>query len=128
MSTKPISQKMFIKEGYHVLLINEPEGYREILGDLPKDVTFSTNPEGEFEFIHVFVKSLKELTKHLKIITPLLKSKGLLWVSYPKGTSKLKVDINRDVIWEYVKTLGMSAVSMISIDKTWSAMRLKIEE
>jgi len=52
----------------------------------------------------------------------LLKQDGLLWMTYPKG----KAEINRDSIRIYAQTIGLQAVSLIAIDKTWSALRLKI--
>ncbi|MFW9980338.1 MAG: hypothetical protein ACFFE3_00300 [Candidatus Thorarchaeota archaeon] len=48
-------------------------------------------------------------------------------MSYLKGTSKMKTDINRDTIWKYAKGLGLKAVHQISIDETWSAMRFRFE-
>jgi hypothetical protein len=47
-------------------------------------------------------------------------------VSYPKGTSKVNTDINRDTIGLYAQSIGLQPVAMISIDDTWSALRLKI--
>jgi hypothetical protein len=55
-----------------------------------------------------------------------LKPEGLLWVTYHKGTSKIKTDINRDSIAEYALSLGLKPVAMISVDEDWSALRLKI--
>ena len=50
---------------------------------------------------------------------------GALWVTYHKGTSKIKTDINRDSINAYAGTLGMQAVAIISVDDDWAALRLK---
>jgi ribosomal protein L25 (general stress protein Ctc) len=127
-SRKPISKKMYIKEGYSVLLVNEPDGYREKLQDRPDGVTISKPPvkkDVSFDFIHVFVQSKKELEAHLPKLKSIMAEQGLMWVSYPKGSSGMKVDINRDTIWAYSRTIGMTAVSQISIDDKWSAMRLK---
>ena len=60
------------------------------------------------------------------MLKPSLKPQGLLWVTYPKGTSKMKVDVNRDIIREYSETIGLKTVAQIAIDETWSALRLKI--
>jgi hypothetical protein len=49
----------------------------------------------------------------------------MLWVTYPKGTSKAKVDVNRDSLREYDLTIGLQAVSLLAIDDVWSALRLK---
>jgi hypothetical protein len=53
-------------------------------------------------------------------------SKGLLWVTYHKGTSKQKSDINRDSIAAYALTIGLQAVAMIPVDDDLSALRLKV--
>jgi hypothetical protein len=37
---------------------------------------------------------------------------------------KVKTDINRDIIYKCALTLGSRGVAMISVDETWSALRL----
>ena len=129
MSSKPIPQKLFIKENYVVLLVNEPEGYRDLLIDLPDGVQVVSSSSEPVDFVHLFVRDKAELEDHLEKTNEYVKKDGLFWLSYPKGTSKTKTDINRDSIWAYSKTLGIRPVTMISIDDTWSAMRFKpIEE
>jgi hypothetical protein len=49
----------------------------------------------------------------------------MIWVTYPKGTSKIKSDINRDSIWKYAQTIGLEAVAIFSVDGDWSALRPK---
>ena len=51
---------------------------------------------------------------------------GIALICVPKGTSKLKSDINRDSIAAYALTLGLQAVAMISVDEDLSALRLKV--
>lgn len=126
MSQKPIAQKLLIKENDKVLLINEPKGYRSMLGKLPANVAILTEPATKpLDFIQIFAASKKELDQ-LNKLKSVLSRKGLLWVTYPKGTSKVKTDINRDIIREYAQTKGLQAVAMVSIDDTWSALRLKV--
>lgn len=73
----------------------------------------------------VFVNNNKEyldfLNKNLKSIEP----DSILWFAYPKGTSKIKTDINRDTLRLTGAEYGISAVSLISINDTWSALRLR---
>ncbi len=125
MSDKTIAQKLLIKENYKVLFINEPENYAAILGELPKNVIMLTEPAISVDFIQFFVTSDKELKEGLIELKPYLSSKVLLWVTYPKGTSKIRTDINRDIIREYALTIGLTSVAMISVNDTWSALRLK---
>lgn len=128
MSDKTVAQKLGMKEDYKVLLLNEPAGYRLVLGELPRGVTVLTDvtEPAAPDFIQVFVNSKKELEQRLNQLKPFLKPKLLLWVTYPKGTSKVKTDINRDSIREFARPFGLEGVAMISVDETWSALRLKV--
>ena len=62
----------------------------------------------------------------LKKIKSSLKPAGLLWLTYPKGTSRTKTDINRDIIRQYVEANGYKTVLLIAVDDTWSGLRLKV--
>lgn len=126
MSEKTIAQKLMIREDYKVLFVNEPKGYRSILGELPPNVIVVTEPTAPIDLIQFFVTSRRGLEEKLSKLKSLLTPKGLLWVTYPKGASKIKVDINRDSIRRFAQSIGLEGVAMISVDETWSAMRLKI--
>ncbi len=126
MSQKPVPQKLLIKPGYQVLLLNAPTTYRTTLNPLPANVQILTETTNPVDVIQVFISSKQELEEHLGRLKGLLKPKGLLWVTYPKGKGKKKPDVNRDIIWEFAKTVGLEGVAMVAIDETWSAMRLKL--
>jgi hypothetical protein len=96
------------------------------LTDLPANATISPRPGEPADLIQLFVSSRKELEANLGKLKTVLKADGLFWVTYPKGTSKIKADVNRDSIAAYAKSIGLQAVTMISIDDTWSGLRLKI--
>ncbi|MCS4538947.1 MAG: hypothetical protein HYY67_08835 [Thaumarchaeota archaeon] len=51
----------------------------------------------------------------------------MLWVTYRKGSSKIKSDINRDSIYEYALSVGLQGVAMIAVDENWSALRMKVK-
>jgi hypothetical protein len=89
-------------------------------------VKLESKPNGELDLIQLFVTSKAELESNLLDLKTKLTPTGLLWVTYPKGTSKMKADINRDSINDYAKSVGLVGVAMVSIDATWSALRLKI--
>jgi hypothetical protein len=126
MSDKTIAQKLMIKPGQSVLFINAPHGYSAAIGDLPERTTVLMEPTEPVDVIQVFVKNRQALEEELPRLKPLLKPRGILWVSYYKGTSKTKTDINRDRIAEYATTLGMEGVAIFSVDSDWAAVRLKV--
>jgi predicted CoA-binding protein len=126
MSDKSVAEKLLIKPGQKILLVNPPKGYRALLGEIPKAVTVLKEAAEAVDLIQVFLGSRKDLEEQLPRLKPLLAPKGLLWVTYHKGTSKQKSDINRDSIAAYAGTIGLQAVAMISVDEDWSALRLKV--
>jgi hypothetical protein len=125
MSAKPLSEELHIKENYTVLLLNEPSEYRSKLGKLPANVIVETAPSGAVDLIQVFVASRQELKDQLPKLKEILKPKGVLWITYPKGSSKKGMDINRDSIRELAKSMGLEAVANFSVDAKWAALRLK---
>ena len=126
MPDKSVAQKLLFKENYTVLLLKEPENYRAVLGEMPDTVTILTEAKGSVDLAQVFITSKKEMEATLKKLRASLKPSALLWLTYPKGTSKTKTDINRDSIREYVEANGYKTVSLIAVDDTWSAVRLKV--
>jgi hypothetical protein len=125
MSEKSIVQKLSIKPGSKFLLITPPSGYTILMGELPQGVSLLRESSILVEGIQVFVANRAELEAQLPPLARLLSPKGMLWVSYHKGTSKVKTDINRDSINAYANSLGLQGVAIISIDDDWAALRLK---
>jgi hypothetical protein len=126
MSDKSIAQKLFIKPGNKFLLVNPPAGYIAQMGQLPEGTILLSDSSCLVEVIQVFVTNRLELEAQLSQLKDLLAPKGMIWVTYHKGTSKVKTDINRDTINAYAGGLGLQGVAMISIDDDWSALRLKL--
>ncbi len=126
MSEKSVSQKLLIKPGCSFLLINPPRGYRELLADLPENVSVVAQASAPVDVIQFFASTQQELEEQLSRVKALLKPKSLLWVTYPKGTSKIPSEINRDSIVETARGVGYEGVAMVAVDKDWSALRLKV--
>lgn len=73
----------------------------------------------------MFVSSIEEFEKYFLNIEDQLNINAHVWISYPKGTSKQKYDINRDKLWDLMIPKGWHPVSQISLDDKWSAIRIK---
>ena len=121
----PLANKLYIREGYRIAVLNPPVGYSQLLGELPDNVTVANSLEGEFDVIQFFVTKRKKLEEELSGLSNALRSRGLVWVTYPKG-NQLDADINRDSIVAYAKTIGLKAVAQVSVDDIWSALRFKV--
>jgi hypothetical protein len=125
MSDKSIVERLFIKPGNTFLLVKPPAGYLDRLGSLPKDAILLTEADKPVDAIQAFIANRAELEALLPKLKALMTPKGMLWVTYHKGTSMVKTDINRDTINAYAQTIGLQGVAMISIDDDWAALRLK---
>jgi hypothetical protein len=126
VSSKSIADKLFLKPGKKVLFVNAPSGYAKTIGKMPAGVMQVESTETGIDVIQVFAENGTALKKQLPKLKKQLNADGALWVSYYKGTSKHKTDINRDIIAEYASTIGMEGVAIMSIDDDWSSLRLKI--
>jgi hypothetical protein len=68
------------------------------------------------------------LEKELKGVVRLLKDGMILWIFYPKGTSKIKTDLTRDKGWDtLLKVPNLQWLSLIAFDETWSAFASRIK-
>ena len=126
MSGKSVAQKLFIREGYTVLLVNAPMGYQETLGQLPKGAKVVTKSSKPVEFIQIFAATKAEMTELFRKAKPVLKEDGLLWATYPKA-GQMDTDLKRETVWECGQSVGMRPVSQIAVDDVWSALRFKPE-
>lgn len=125
MPDSPLAKKLPVKPGYRVLLLNAPANYRALLGDLPSGSTVEENSSGQYDLVQAFVKSKAEAEALWPVAVAAVRPGGILWMSYPKKTSAIKTDINRDSGWESLKAAGWDTVAAIAIDDTWSALRFR---
>jgi hypothetical protein len=77
----------------------------------------------KIDFALVFAINYNQLSSILCDVIPALKEKGKLWIAYPKPTSKIVSDLNRDCQWDCLRTKGFSKIDEVVIDHVWTAMR-----
>lgn len=120
----PLARKLGLKEGFSYLLYHEPDYYYELFGELPENLSLLNNRVMESaDFIHMFLRTETELTTMVKQYQPVLKKTGSLWISWPKGSSKIKTDLKRDMIRSYVLSIGLVDVKVAAIDEDWSGLK-----
>jgi hypothetical protein len=122
-SKKTLIEKLGIKEGFQIAILNPPQNYSGTLGQLPKRVFAKETLDGSLDFIHFFAKD-REL---LKIIFPALKKglckRGMLWISWPKKSSNIETNLNEDVVRKIGLANDLVDVKVCSIDKDWSGLK-----
>ncbi len=66
-----------------------------------------------------------ELDRLFPPVASALKPESMLWISFPKGTSKIQTDLTRDKGWETVQQAGLKWLTLVSVDETWSGFALR---
>jgi hypothetical protein len=128
MAKAKLAKKLRIQPGQRMLILNSPRGFLESLGDLPEGVSISESPEGKFGFVHLFVRNSAQLSDKVPAAIEAVEYDGLLWISYPKRSSKVETDLTRDILWELMTDTGLRPVTQVSIDDVWSALRFRPAE
>jgi hypothetical protein len=120
------AQKFKIKDGDTLYVINAPATFKMVLS-APASVKTTNAPEG-FQQIHWFVKDKAQLEKDMKKVAWYIKDSVICWIYYPKGTSGIKTDLNRDRLFDLLnKDEKLQFLSLVSFDDTWSAFGLRLK-
>lgn len=123
-SRTPLAKKLGIKSGFKIMLYQAPEHYFELFTDLPEDIEILQAIGNEnVDFIHLFFTSKADLEEQILQYKKALKKDGLMWVSWPKGKSKIETDLKREPIREYLLSIGLVDVKVAAIDEDWSGLK-----
>jgi hypothetical protein len=125
MAKTSLAKKLRIGAGQQILILNAPPGYLERLAPLPEGSEVFERPGGSFDLVHLFVQNKAQLERLVPGAVEAAGYDGLLWISYPKRSSKMDTDLTRDVGWDVIDGLGLRPVTQVSVDDTWSALRFR---
>lgn len=118
----PLLKKLGIKDDFTVYIFQSPANYRTLAG-LPKTVTLKRNLAGELDFIHLFVNDLTTFEQAFIRSAGHLKRNGMLWVSWPKKSSRVMTDLDENKIRDFGLRAGLVDVKVCAIDDVWSGLK-----
>jgi hypothetical protein len=127
-SGKPLGAKLGIKEGFEVLVVNQPEDYLKLVGPLPEGVKFSTGLSKNTDLVHVFTERKAALAAALRSYRNKIKPSAAVWVSWPKKSSKVPTDITEDTIREVALPLGFVDIKVCAVTEVWSGLKLVVRK
>jgi spore cortex formation protein SpoVR/YcgB (stage V sporulation) len=111
-------KKLRYKQG-RALVMQAPEGYALGIED-------QEEPSGTYDFIQLFVGNAAEVEPWARKAIALLNEEALFWITYPKQSSKVKTDINRDSLFALINdNTDYTIVSNVAVDDKWSALRVR---
>lgn len=127
-STTPLVRKLGIKAGFKLFLKNPPDDYSDLVSPLPDGVKVLSRAIEELDLAHIFTRTRKELDAEVRRMRTLIKQDGMIWVSWPKKSSKVATDVTEDVIREVALPLGLVDVKVCAVDDVWSGLKLVIRK
>lgn len=120
-SGTPLKQKLGMKEGMKIALVHEPKNYIALLEGLPEQVQMGRK---DIDFVHIFSKDKRSLEQDIKKYKELIRKDGIIWISWPKKSSKVETDITEQTIRDIALPLGLVDIKVCAVDETWSGLKL----
>ena len=117
-----LAKKLKLKPGARAAVISPPGHYLE---ELKHDADIAQTLNGKFDWIQVFAKNKQELTSLAPKAIAALKPESILWLSFPKGTSRIQTDLTRDKGWESIRAVDLKFMTLVSVNENWSALALR---
>lgn len=120
MSDKPVAERLQVKGDRRLAVIGAPAALDKLVGvkKVRADIA-------EADVVLLFTPDRSGFDTQLPPVLKKTQKFAILWVAYPKLTSRLAVDLSRDLIHKLAPKYGLDTVSQIAIDENWSALRLK---
>jgi len=125
MPESALARKLKLKPGARAVIVNAPEGYLKELGPLPTGVKVEDKLTSQFDWVQIFVRDKADLDQLLPRVVAALKPDSTLWISFPKGMSKIQTDFTRDKGWDALKKTDLKWVTLVAVNDTWSGFGLR---
>jgi len=120
-SGKPLYQKLGLKPGLRYLALNPPAHIDELLAGA-QGVEMLTG-RAEADIVHLFCPDRAALDAQGPAALDLVAEKGMLWISWPKKSSRLFRDLTEDGLREVMLPTGWVDVKVCAVDQDWSGLK-----
>jgi hypothetical protein len=125
-SGTPLAKKLGIKDGFKIRLINQPDYYFDLFDDLPKNIEIINDTKLKKNFIHYFAKQSIDLSNDIICLRNEIAANGMIWVSWPKKSSKIVTDVTEDTVRDLALSNGLVDIKVCAVDEIWSGLKLVI--
>jgi len=124
-SGTPLVKKLGVKENTKAAFVNAPDGYEKTL-ELPGALIVSSRSKKPLDFVQLFVRTRHELENKFPQYSAKLNPTAMFWISWPKKSSGIPIDVTEDVIREIALPLGFVDIKVCAVDEIWSGLKLMI--
>ncbi len=127
-SGTPLAKKLGIGANSRVYTKNAPGKYLQLLAPLPSGVSFHAEATHSTDVAHVFVDRKLALSKDLIELRQVLRADAVIWISWPKKSSKVPTDITEATIREVALPLGFVDIKVCAVTEVWSGLKLVVRK
>jgi len=127
-SGTPLAKKLGFKEGCRVRTSGAPANYHELVSMRPPNILISNSIQKDIDVWHFFTDSAQKLHGELPKMQNAINQNGMIWVSWPKKTSKVPTDVTEGVIRRAALSLKLVDVKVCAVDEVWSGLKLVIRK
>ena len=104
-----------------------PPDYFDLISPLPEGVSVMKVLKSQtLDFIHLFFKEKKLYEKEVLRYKKALKPDGMIWISWPKKSSKVPSDMDENMIRNFALKNGLVDVKVCAVNEVWSGLKLVI--
>ena len=119
-SGTPLPQKLGVKPTHAVFLDGQPADVE--LGDLVATSVVRRLPR-TMDLTLTWHTTLAGLEKRLPVLFERTSTAGMVWVCWPKKTSRVASDLDENLVRDLGLELGFVDVKVAAIDATWSGLK-----
>ncbi|MDK4731084.1 DUF3052 domain-containing protein [Rhizobium sp. CNPSo 3490] len=130
-SGTPLARKLGLAHGQAAALLGVPEtiddingfgGFASVIRLLPETLLPA------LDYVHLFVTDRVVLEAAAPTLFRVLKPDGMIWISWPKKSSRVPTDITEDVLREILLPTGLVDVKVCAVDEIWSGLKFVIRK
>jgi len=121
-SDRSLRDKLGIKPGMRLYFHNAPADVLTELGDLDDDTTIVSDPVLA-NFFHYFLSTRSELFNVAETLQHMHAPGQILWISWPKKSSKQKSEITEQDLRDALLPIGMVDTKVVAISDTYSGLK-----
>jgi hypothetical protein len=125
-SGTPLPKKLGIKPAFRVSLLHAPAEVKIELKDALAGCRASNLAAGNLDFILLFAKNRAALEFELSGAARALAPAGMLWVAWPKKSSRVATDLLENTVRDAGLAVGLVDIKVCAVTDIWSGLKFVI--
>ena len=122
-SGTPLARKLGIGDGGAFAIVSDPGHAERLLEPLPPGAHRVAEP-AEADVVLLFTTARDDLEQRIAGLGAAIRPDRMLWIAWPKRSSRVPTDVTEDVVRDVALPLGLVDTKVAAVDETWSGLRL----